>query len=124
MSDLKFFLLDVLYHSPSRKENTVDLINRNPKCAISIKYALNELEEAAFIKPLLCSTVVELTPKGANSYEAEKEIRYNQACKERQQRFDNKLSIASILVPLVTFFLGIIVEACTNLTHIIISFLK
>lgn len=121
MSDLKFFLLDVLYHSPSRQENTVDLINRNPKCAVSIKYALDELEEASFIKPFACSNKVELTSNGANAYEAEKEKRYNQACEERQQSFDNKISIASILIPLVTFLIGIIVEACTNITQIIFS---
>jgi hypothetical protein len=121
MSDLKFFLLDALYHSPHRQESTVNLINRNPARATLIGYALKELEEASFIKPITCSDKVELTPKGANTYEAEKEVRYNQACEERQQSFDNKISIASILIPLVTFFIGIIVEACTNITQIIFS---
>ena len=29
---------------------------------------------------------------------------------KRQQRFQNKISVASVLVPLITFFLGLIVE--------------
>lgn len=42
-------------------------------------------------------------------YEFEKE-REQQAKHERQQRFQNKISILNILVPFVTFFLGLVIE--------------
>lgn len=34
----------------------------------------------------------------------------DQAKQEKQQSFDNKISVASVLIPLVTFFLGIIIK--------------
>ena len=42
-----------------------------------------------------------------NEFERNREQHSKQ---ERQQRFDNKISVASVLVPLITFIVGILVE--------------
>lgn len=33
-----------------------------------------------------------------------------QAKNERQQRFDNKISVLSVLIPLITFIIGVLIE--------------
>lgn len=43
------------------------------------------------------------------------------AKEERQQRFDNKVSIASVLMPLITFVLGLITEHHAGIIRIIVS---
>lgn len=44
-----------------------------------------------------------------------------QAKQERQQRFDNKIAVANILVPLITFVLGILVEHYAGILSWILS---
>ncbi|MGI5897097.1 MAG: hypothetical protein ACOX6U_09095 [Oscillospiraceae bacterium] len=41
--------------------------------------------------------------------------------RKRQQRFENKVSIASVLVPFLTFFIGLIVEHFTGLFEWFVS---
>ena len=67
---------------------------------------------------------ISLTSKGIKRLdelykEADKESK-----QERQQRFDNKVSVASVLVPLITFVLGLLVEHYTDLVSLLISFFK
>lgn len=38
-----------------------------------------------------------------------------EAERKRQQRFENKISVASVLVPFITFFIGLVVEHFTGL---------
>ena len=47
----------------------------------------------------------------------------NQAKEERQQRFQNKVSVASVLIPLVTFIFGLIVEHRAGLIEFLASLL-
>ena len=110
MTDLKYSILGVIYSSRPRQESKINLINRHFDTPESTDYAIKELIEAKFIMPILGSDKVELTPLGATAYEQANEERKSQAEQKRQQRFDNKISVASVLVPLVTFFFGIIVE--------------
>lgn len=43
------------------------------------------------------------------SQEAAKEAR-DEAKQEKQQRFENKLAIANLLIPFITFILGLLAE--------------
>ena len=49
------------------------------------------------------------------------EQRDKDAKAERQQRFENKISIASVLVPAVTFILGLLVEHFSGIISIALS---
>lgn len=51
-----------------------------------------------------------ITPAGREALERFEQCRDDRAQQKRQQRFQNKISVASVLIPLVTFFLGILVE--------------
>ena len=110
MTDLKYSILGVLYSNQPRQESRVNLIKCHFDTPTATGYSIDELIDAKFIKPVLGADKVELTPLGANAYEQTEEERRNQAEQKKQQRFDNKISVASVLVPLITFFLGIIVE--------------
>lgn len=121
MTDLKYSILGVLYSSHSRQESKINLINRNFDTPVSTSHALDDLVENKFIKPVLGTDKVELTPLGATAYEQAKYDRKKQAENKRQQRFQNKLSVASVLVPLVTFFIGIIVEFQVNIVELFLS---
>ena len=55
-------------------------------------------------------TAWELTMDGKVALEEFEEAREKQAKAERQQRFENKISVASVLVPCITFVLGLLVE--------------
>lgn len=124
MTDLKYSILGVLYSSQPRQESKINLINRNLDTPNSTSYAIDELIEAKFIKPVLGTDKVELTSSGANAYEEANEKRNTQAEQKRQQRFDNKISVASVLIPTITFVLGLIVEACTHAIDWLIALFK
>lgn len=47
--------------------------------------------------------------------------RQQEAKAERQQRFDNKVSVASVLVPLITFILGLIIEHYAGIVGLLLS---
>ena len=42
---------------------------------------------------------------------------------KRQQRFQNKVSVASVLVPFITFILGLVVEHYSGLISLLLNFL-
>ncbi len=51
-----------------------------------------------------------VSDKGIAVLESKKQAIEKEAKAERQQRFQNQVSVAQVLVPLVTFVLGLIVE--------------
>lgn len=124
MTDLKYSILGVLYSNEPRQESQTNLIKRHFDTPASTSHAIDELIEAKLIKPILGSDKVELTPLGATAYEQANEDRKKQTKQERQQRFQNKISVASVLVPLITFFLGIIVESQANIVDWFLSLFK
>lgn len=56
-----------------------------------------------------------ITPLGEDALSEFEQTRQKQANEERQRRFQNKISVAQVLVPLITFILGLIVEHCAGL---------
>ena len=56
-----------------------------------------------------------ITPAGEDALLEFERERNKEAKAERQQRFENKVSVANVLVPTITFFLGMIVEHFSGL---------
>lgn len=123
--DFEFLILETLYNSP-RREADQDVLYNLVKGAINeIDTAIKDLVDIKFIKRVIGSTKYKLTsPTGVNAYKQLKKEREQDAKNERQQRFDNKISIASILVPLVTFIFGLLIEHFTSLVSSLLEILK
>lgn len=81
-------------------------------------------------KPPRCS--IRLTVKGIlallsteeqlqKTAEDAKKIACEEAKQEKQQRFENKIAIANLLIPLVTFVLGVLAEHYVGILNWILS---
>ena len=71
------------------------------------------LKDKGFIEAKLTAemkTVYCITTSGRDALLQFEDRREEHAQNQRQQRFQNKISAASVFVPLVTFFLGLFVE--------------
>lgn len=64
-----------------------------------------------------------ITHLGENALYAFENEREKQSKAERQQRFQNKVSVASVLVPAITFLLGLLVEHFSGITGWLFAFL-
>ena len=125
MTDLKFKILKLLYENyPRRELSMVDIINSINADAIYTHNALKELKSKAYIKQLTCSDVFKLTESGAELFEQLQEEREKESKKEKQQRFDNKISVASVLIPFITFILGIMFEHYTDIASFFLTVFK
>jgi len=51
-----------------------------------------------------------VTHKGWHYHSQLEQMRHQQAQQERQQRFENKVSVLSLLIPLITFLGGLLLE--------------
>lgn len=127
MTDLKFNILKLLYEAyPSRELKFGEIITSVSADPTLTKIALKELQSYPN-KPLEktpCSDVYKLTDSGAYLYEQLKEERKQASKQESQQSFDNKISVASLLVPFVTFILGLLVDHYTDLVSFLLSLFK
>lgn len=56
-----------------------------------------------------------ITPMGLEALQDFQKRQENEAEAKRQQRFQNQISIAQALIPLVTFVLGLVVEHYSGL---------
>lgn len=122
MTDLKFQILKLLYEKyPMRELSMMDIIHSINEEAIHTHNALKELNSKEYIKQLTCSNVFKLTNSGADVFEQIQEEREKASKQESQQRFDNKISVASLLVPFITFILGLLVDHYTNLVSFILK---
>ena len=63
-------------------------------------------------------------PRGELRLQHLQQIAREQAKCERQQRFENKIAVANILVPLATFVIGILVEYRTGIIELIKHFFE
>ena len=125
MTDLKFNILKLLYNTyPLRELSRMDIFKSIPDDKLLIHNALKELQARDYIQLLVCSDVFKLTSFGAESFENVQEERDKATKKESQQRFDNKISIASVLIPSITFLLGILFEHFTDFVAFLISLFK
>ena len=125
MTELKFDILGILYVSFLRTEDTIAIYKRvSPIDPTPAKYALHELESKGYIEPVPFSDKVKLTDKGAIAYELEEEERKDHSDQQRQQRFQNKISVASVLIPAVSFICGLIVESYFQVVGLLIALFR
>ena len=123
MTELKFAILGFIYQSPNREVEKVALYNQNLGSVKDVRAALEDMlnmNKPLIIKPIGKRTF-KLTPHGSIAYELAQEECCKQAKEKEQQRFNNQISIASVLVPLITFIVGLVVEFCTNVIDRIFS---
>lgn len=74
-----------------------------------------------FTKPY-SEPIYRATQKGKSELDRiEKEAEQN-AKEERQRRFDNKISVLNVLIPLVSFIGGVLIEHYTRVIELITSF--
>lgn len=111
MTDLKFELLGILYPAnstaPVRK---LQLLQSGLASPVEVEKALSDLRGQGYVTSAVGSDIVTLTAAGRAAFEGAQISRKKQADDKKQQRFQNKISVASVLVPLVTFLLGLVVE--------------
>ena len=62
-----------------------------------------------------------LTVEGEDALLDFENMRQKESDKKRQQRFENKISVLQVLVSLVTFILGLIVEHFSGIIGIILQ---
>lgn len=125
MTDLKFNILKLLYNTHTQRNLSLgDIIDSLPDDKVLIYNALKELQSRGIIENLPCSNFFKLTLSGAEVFEQIQEERTKESKQESQQRFDNKISVASLLIPFVTFILGLLVDHYTNIVSFIISLFK
>lgn len=72
----------------------------------------------------LSDTIYRLTPKGEAALAAFIKEREQETKDERQRRFQNQISVAQVLVPAVTFVLGLIVEFRTGIIGAILQLFR
>ena len=97
-----------------------EIADSSPRTAHLIDQKLIETDEldAICYSPYdvqVCASAYRLTPAGENAL-----AEFEQRCKEkaqaeRQRRFQNKVSVASVLVPVITFVVGLLVEYCSGI---------
>ena len=64
-----------------------------------------------------------ITPAGEDALSEFEKERRKEAEDKRQQRFQNQVSVAQVLIPLVTFILGLVVEHYAGLVSALSEFL-
>lgn len=64
---------------------------------------------------------ISITDEGRLALAAMNQELDEKAERKKQQSFQNKLSVANILVPFVTFFLGVVVEHWSGLVDLVIK---
>ena len=124
MTDLKYAILEKLYFNSRREVHQAELFNIDIYRINEISLAMSDLVSFELIERVIGSNKYHLTTPGIKSFELAKNVRDQASKQEKQQRFDNKMSIANILVPLVTFILGILVDHFANIVSWFLSFFK
>lgn len=122
MTDLKYQILEIVYHSHRREADRTKVENKFLPDPNPAHRAIDDLiNQDKYLYIVVGTNRIKLTDSGVSAYEETRQSRKENSDKKRQQRFENKVSIASILVPLVTFFIGIIVEAKINIVEWFLS---
>ena len=125
MNDLMFYLLGIIKSAPKTNPIREDaLLNSGLANPIDITDAIKDLKHLEYIKSPIGGNTLLVTSKGRIAYNEFEQKRCQESKNGRQQRFQNKVSVASALVPFVIFVLGLIVDHCFDLIHKITTFFK
>lgn len=127
MNDIRYPILKELGSLNGHSIHYVDLLNRLDSPPIYSEALLCEMQKDGLISGDLSSGgFIGLTDTGVSLY-LQRTLELNQeneqkAKQEKQQSFQNKISVASVLVPLVTFILGLVVEYFGGLLRFFFQF--
>ena len=136
MTDLKFAILKFIYDSPYHECGEVELFNQRLANPITVQQALDDMAKTVhdyttnqdyppmIIRKPIGTGILKLTSSGNTTYETAKEERADKSEQKRQQSFNNKISVASVFVPLITFVLGLVVESCAHIIDWISALFK
>ena len=104
-------------HPANAKRIYIDNLN-------SALMLVNELKNTGAIDFVDGAHYISLSPKALSLEQYFKDRAKSQTESKRQQRFQNKISILNVLVPFITFFLGIVVEHYVNIVGWFFSLLQ
>lgn len=110
MTDLEFTILKTLYNQPNREAHRKVLFCLDEKNPSNILSVISDLVEFELIKKVVSSDYYKLTKKGLKALHLANQERDQASKQESQQRFDNNVSVTQVLVPLVIFILGLLVD--------------
>lgn len=94
-----------------------------------IRYLTNQgyihvLENTVSPGMIIFPTAWEITVKGISALSEFEEVRRKESEDKRQQHLQNQIAIAQVLVPLITFILGLVVEHFSGIVGIIAQILR
>ena len=119
MTDLKYFILKLMYNSENYTTDLMSILNSKIATPCEIQTAIDSLSSAPtiYVKNIPCSHKYTLTNEGICALESEQELRDKiaeeeklRSSNEKQQKFDNRLSIANVVIPVITFILGLLFD--------------
>lgn len=112
MTDIKYYILNKLYHSKLRTAKQKELYTGRAIEPLEIKNSIDDLVKAELIEKAIGSYSYHLTDKGVKVYEEEQESRRESAKEEKQQCTVNRInkgllitSIVSSLIAVAEFFI-------------------
>lgn len=109
--------------SQSEYDSLVYLLHNQPFPASDIPEC-KSLKDKNFIKPGYgrnLSVVYKVTTLGRDAILQFEQRREEQAKNEHQQRFQNKVAVATAFVPAITFVLGLVVEHFAGIMNLFFS---
>lgn len=102
-----------------RSLSGVDLLLCNQEEKAIVRFLISQ---GLCEKPVALNQTVIYTSEAGKAYlHSQEQILEQQAKNERQQRFDNKISILSVLIPLITFIIGVLIEHWVGLIDSFLS---
>ena len=124
MTDLEITILETIYNQPFQEAHRENLYNLNKGNPQLIKSTIDDLLKLELIKQVPCSNNYKLTKTGLKSLHLANQERDKASKQESQQRLDNNISVANLLIPFVIFILGLLIEYHTAIFSFLISFFK
>ena len=110
MTDLEYTILESIHNQRFKEAHREILFNLNKSNPEFIKSTIDDLLELNLIEKVPCSNSYKLSKLGLKALHLAKQERKNETKHESQQRFDNNVSVANLLIPFVIFILGLLVE--------------
>lgn len=107
--DLEYEILNMLLDAGGYVDRS-DLASKFDDVSYEFQLEQSHLFKCGYISESMDSSKIRIIPKGNARLSELEQIRAQNAERKKQQSFENKISIANVLVPFVTFILGVFVE--------------
>ena len=124
MNDLQFAVLESIHNQRFQEAHRATLYNLNKCNPQIIKSTIDDLLELELIERVPCSNNYKLTGPGLEALHLANQERDKASKQESQQRFDNNISVANLLIPFIIFILGFLIEHRTAIVSFILAFFQ